>query len=149
MAKPHVIKCSDCGAPRLTRWKNTKYCFLCRLIRNLEFVGDKQSKCIVCDQAFAPLKRGDDLCGHCDTIPLFEDCVGKCAFCKEDDQPLVGPEIAICIGCAKDGKIRKNVRKALLIRRQRIMSGFIKVPEPTIPTKKAKKKEEPAPQIVI
>lgn len=147
MAKAHIIECSDCGAPRLTRWKNTKYCFLCRLIRNLEFIGDKTTKCIVDDKVFAPIKRNDDLCGDCDVIPMFEGLRGVCAFCKEDDKPLVAPEVAVCIGCAKNPKYRKNVRKALIQRRAKIISGEIQIPRPELPTTKSKKDPEPIPII--
>lgn len=143
MAKPRIIHCEDCGAPRLTRWKNTKYCFICRLIRNLNFLSESPGKCLLCDKPFTKLKRNDDLCGECDETPMFKELLGHCAFCDEDERPLIAPNIAICIRCAKAPANRVKMKKSLLHKQKAIREGTITIPDPEVPKSTSKPMELP------
>jgi hypothetical protein len=110
----HTIHCADCGHPRQTSRKNTKYCTVCRLFRDLAFLqtgGFKIRPCAVCDTKFAPLNRNDALCAKCD-IPKESAVIGDCAFC-ETEQRLHSDAVGICTGCLKEPKHAPKIFKAV------------------------------------
>lgn len=107
------IICADCGAERQARNKNTKYCRVCRLSRNLVYLRKRQttSTCVLCDTKFAPLQVGDDLCAKCDYQPESAPVV-VCALCNESRRSIDN-DIAVCLECAKDPEKRDVFLRAL------------------------------------
>lgn len=105
-----TINCADCGAERHTRWRNTKYCRPCRILKNLQYLLNWTTKCWVCDAEFAPLSREDRFCPRCDPRPATQE---HCALCDRDDQKLIDREIACCRECAADPKNRKLLLRVL------------------------------------
>lgn len=136
MAKLTIIECADCGAPRLTKRKNTKYCRVCRLIRNIEFIGADTVDCLGCDTPFAPLKRGEDVCGKCAVAGPAGDPRGTCAFCEVENASLVDSNISVCRVCATDPTKRVLFKKALVKKQIAIRSGDVVIPPPEIPKPK-------------
>lgn len=108
----HSIHCADCGHPATAKRKNQRYCGVCRLFRNLIYLGGRTVRCASCDTKFAPLHVNDKLCADCDfdkeKLPK-----GRCAFCEQDERPLVKEDVSICIACAKDPSHRDKVTRAL------------------------------------
>lgn len=113
-----TIICEDCGAERKTRYSNTKYCLVCRMARNLKFIAAATSKCGVCDKSFAPLKRGEVLCGECDDIPASGDPRGTCGLCKATDVPIVNEDISVCKPCSTDPEKRTELLAAVMMKRK-------------------------------
>lgn len=110
----NLIKCVDCGAERKAIYKNTKYCRVCRLSRNLDYLerlGWDSVKCVVCDARFAPMKRGDQTCPKCSYLPQCA-VVAPCGLCGTVAQ-TVDKDIAVCYGCATDKKRRREFQRAL------------------------------------
>lgn len=114
---PQTINCKDCGAPRETKHRNTRYCHVCRLFRNLVFVSRRTAACVSCDGRFAPIKRDDQLCGFCDFLGETHRVTGKCGVCGQKTE-LVRREIRVCVPCLKAPDKRQLVIKALNKRRQ-------------------------------
>lgn len=125
MASLRTIECADCGAPRKTRKANTKYCAICRLIRDLKYIDKATQKCIVCDNRFAPLQRGEEVCGKCDLVPAYGDPRGKCALCETDDARLVNKDVNVCRECSTDPEKRTLLRRALILKQQKIIKGEV------------------------
>lgn len=113
-----TIHCSDCGQARKTRYSNTKYCILCRMARNLKFIGETILKCKACGEEFAPLKRGDIMCGKCDNIPAAGDPHGECGLCHSVAVPIVNEDIAVCHPCSTDPSKREIFTAALFQKRR-------------------------------
>lgn len=118
-----TITCADCSRERETRYANTKYCLVCRLARNLQFLGERTSQCIVCENRFAPLSRNDDLCGVCDNFPASGEPTGTCALCETIDIAILNEDVSVCKRCAKDPEKRVLFRKAVILKRQRAMES--------------------------
>jgi hypothetical protein len=108
-----TIQCADCGRTRQTRRSNTKYCYPCRLLRNIKWQGTETTKCLVCEKRFSPLKRGDVICGKCDSVPPPGDPRGTCAFCGTENSSLVDKEVQVCRPCATDPEQRGKLAAAL------------------------------------
>lgn len=101
------ITCHDCGTRRLNpRFKNTRYCRSCRLLRDLLYVSDEQRPCADCRRPFAPVDRKDTLCGTCNYGSIYE---GHCALCRRSDVELHRPDIAACVKCVRDPAKRKTI----------------------------------------
>lgn len=113
-----TIVCADCGESRRTARGNTKYCYPCRLLRNVAWIGLTQSKCEVCQRDFAPIYRGEYLCGECDTARAPGDPHGNCAICHAENAPLVDSRVLVCRRCSKDPEQRRTFHSAL-IKKQR------------------------------
>lgn len=107
----NIIYCADCGAERKARNKNTRYCRVCRLGRNIAFLGQRTNTCWMCEERFAPLSANDPMCANCD-YKSASATVAECALCHEQ-APRVDHEIAVCIACAKDPKKRPLFARAL------------------------------------
>lgn len=123
----HTIKCENCGSPRLTRRKNTKYCRLCRILKNLEYLDTWEETCIACENRFAPLQRGEDLCGDCAIFPAQGDPKGPCAICHEQDARLMEANINVCQACSTKPENRKILIQSLKKKIVKIMKGDIEV----------------------
>lgn len=109
-----TINCADCGRPRKTKRSNTKYCYPCRLLRNVAWIGLTQAKCEVCQNRFAPLERNAYLCGNCDTRRAPGDPKGTCALCHAEDVPLVDRDVSVCRACATSIEKRPTFHAALI-----------------------------------
>lgn len=110
-----TITCEDCGAPYVTKRTNTKYCRLCRLLRNVLYLRDKTSVCIGCDKTYAPLLREKfAVCGDCFPGSWGNDATGRCSFCDTDGVRLLDPDVAVCRDCAQNPDKRELFVKALL-----------------------------------
>lgn len=133
MGNLHIIKCSDCGGPRMTRYANTKYCEICRLLRNLKFVGDAKSKCLVDKRVFSPIKRGQQLSLTCDPLSTPGGVQGTCGICDREDQRLYGEHISVCVECLDDPARRELIRAQLIQKQAAIIDGRIVIEEPVIP----------------
>lgn len=118
MAEPRIIACQSCGAPYETRRSNTKYCALCRLDKNLRYIGSVQASCWACHKDFAPLERGEDSCGEC-CYESEKPGMAECGFCHEM-KLRVRQDVAVCHQCARDpkhrGEFMKAVRKKVQVR---------------------------------
>lgn len=121
----HVIDCADCSHPYVTIRKNTKYCALCRLDRNLTFVGGAKGKCQRCGEKFAPLERQGKLCGPCSVRFLNAQLaeIGRCIFCKSEDVKLLGHGIACCHQCSTDPQKRSNLHTKVVAKAQALASN--------------------------
>lgn len=100
------ITCADCRTKRSNpRFRNTRYCRACRLLRDLIYVAAEQRPCADCARPFAPTDRKDTLCGACHYGSVYE---GHCAICLTDAE-LHRPDIAVCIRCVRDPAKRKTI----------------------------------------
>ena len=110
------IHCADCGTETTAKRKNQKYCGVCRLVRNIKFVGAKQKVCICCEQKFAPLTVNDSVCPNCDDVGLSTD-VMDCALCHRTTN-VIKNGIRVCRFCAYDPAKRETFHAALLKRKK-------------------------------
>lgn len=110
------IKCADCGTETTAKRKNQKYCSVCRLIRNIQFVGNKKKVCVCCEEKFAPLTVNDLLCPNCDVVPASTDVV-ECALCSRTTN-VIRNGIRVCRFCAYDPTKRETFFAALTKRRK-------------------------------
>lgn len=108
-----TIHCEDCGKPRLTGRRNTKYCRVCRLLKNINFIGDRTSECPRCKKRYAPVTRNDLMCGKCNPRIAQGKPTGICGFCKEE-KDLIDSDIKVCHGCATEPDNRLAFTIALL-----------------------------------
>lgn len=136
MANWHIIDCEDCGAPRLTKYKNTKYCEICRLLRNLRFVGERTNKCPVDGSVFAPTNRNQLVSLHCDPYSPATQVKGTCGICHKEDSRLYGEHVSVCVDCMDDPKKRQTIYGQLLLKQKAIKEGRIVIERPTLPEKK-------------
>lgn len=118
-----TITCSDCGRERKTRNKTTKYCLLCRYARNLKWLKETTVECALGDHRFAPLKRGDEVCGKCDMITSDFEPIADCSFCDRKEVPIVCEDIRVCKHCATDPDQRKKFRNAVLLKQKLVIEG--------------------------
>lgn len=107
-----TITCADCGHEHTAKRKNARYCGICRLFRNLIYLGARTSRCASCDGKFSPLHVNDKLCANCD-FSQGKDGRGNCALCEQKDMPLVKAEVAVCVYCAKDPTRRDVFTRAI------------------------------------
>lgn len=150
MAELRIIECEDCGCPRLTRRSNTKFCRVCRIYKNLKYLGDRVTKCIACDKTFAPIYRNEDVCASCSPDLPTGDPRGTCVICKQENASIIDQSISLCLQCAQNPKTRKPFKGALINKINGFRDGTIPYPEVHIPeTKAAPKKSawEEIPQI--
>lgn len=119
-----AITCADCGHEYKTIRKNTKYCRICRLVRNLDFLQGTVYQCVGCGDEYAPLERTAKTWRTClECSPRgwdtwSHDHAGTCALCKKDTDKLIHPEISVCRRCAFDPEKREVLYKALLRKRR-------------------------------
>lgn len=116
-----TITCEDCGKEVSTPRRNTKYCIVCRLFRNTVFIGHRTKVCVECEKRFAPLNRGDVLCGGCDFTKKFVE--GSCALCERKSERLLHPDLKVCSMCATDPDKRTLFQRALAKKRRRNKNG--------------------------
>lgn len=107
-----TIVCADCGAEAPARNKLAKYCDLCRLVRNVKFIGTGTRKCWACERDFAPRARNDVLCGSCE-LPPAHRVTGTCALCQAPGD-VFSQDIAVCLQCTKDPARRPIFLRALI-----------------------------------
>lgn len=120
MSTATIIRCSDCGSDYETVRKNTKYCRLCRTLRDIKFIGVRQQTCWECDQKFAPSGPQQFLCGACDTTPRKSYVTGTCALCNRQEARLLDAQVAVCVECSRDGGKRPAFFKALVKKQARL-----------------------------
>lgn len=148
MAKWHRIECSDCGTVRYTRYGNTKYCELCRLIRNIRFVGDRTRKCGVSGKEFAPIDRNQLVSLECDPYARPGHPTGTCGECDTENTDLLGNMMHICFKCADDIKRRGKLYSQLLLKQRWVKEHPEEYPDegpppaPLTRKQKAEKAEE-------
>jgi hypothetical protein len=116
----------------LTRRKNTKYCAICRLLKNLSFLKERTSKCLVCEKTFSQVSRNEQVCLACDPYSTPAAVEGTCGLCGTPSDRLLGEHIAVCVGCAQDPSKREVFRASLLKKQKAIKEGtvVIEVTEP-------------------
>lgn len=106
-----LISCQDCGAEYETTRKNTRYCRVCRVLRNIVYYGPKLSTCWTCEEKFAPYEDKQVFCGahaHKPDQPVR----GGCGLCKKDG-PVIHPDILVCYECATSPAERPRLVRAL------------------------------------
>jgi hypothetical protein len=108
-----TIHCEDCGSTYETIRKNTKYCAICRLFRDVMFVGTKKSKCLICEKKYCKTSRNDLVCADCDVVGSRLHGHGDCALCGATEAKLIRIGVAVCVGCAQDPDQRQTFIKAL------------------------------------
>ncbi len=123
MANLITIECQDCGSPRNTRYKNTKYCEVCRLLRNVAFVGSRTTKCLVSGKRFAPIARNQELSLTCDPYSTKAQVEGDCALCGNHTERLYGPNVGVCVECIDDPEKRNQIKAALIRKQAELKSG--------------------------
>jgi hypothetical protein len=116
-----TVHCADCGSEVQTRRANTKYCKVCRLLRDVKFVKERTKECWGCGVTFAPLNRGDVFCGTCDLVP-GHSVTGTCAFCKAQTQ-LYSDQVSVCLPCLKDPEKRPTVARSLINKQRKLREG--------------------------
>lgn len=107
-----IIACADCGSTHEARAKNTKYCKVCRLYRNLMFqanTGQPFGTCKLCDNTFTKLNRNDILCGKC---VFMDNASGSCSICDRE-APLYHADVRLCLPCLKNPALYRKVVAAL------------------------------------
>lgn len=109
----HKITCENCGRERETRYKNTKYCLVCRLLKNLNYIGTRRQKCPSCGETFAPLHRNEVMCGKCNPKFAVGKPRGVCGFCEEE-KDLILDSVRVCHPCATDPDNRERFLVALV-----------------------------------
>lgn len=112
------ISCEDCGNRYETNRKNTKYCRVCRVFRDAVYNASNTKKCVSCEEKFAPINRGDMLCGRCNFARKIE---GTCALCEKKKEDMVHESIAVCWPCATDPVKRPVLIRALAKKRRATM----------------------------
>lgn len=127
------IECQEegCGHWDLTAAKNTKRCYVCRLVRNLTFVKARKSKCWACGESYCPIARDDQLCGKCAFKSSGAEQI-DCVYCKRPGIS-VAKDIAVCMVCARDPKNRNQFLGAAR-RRQLDRIAQDPGPRPELPT---------------
>lgn len=103
-----IIHCQDCGTDYETTRANTKVCRVCRVYRDLAYMGDKTKRCMECERSFLPLKQHEILCGSCDFIMSKKYVKGECAICQGTEHMLLDVDIHVCLVCAKSASRRKE-----------------------------------------
>lgn len=111
-----TISCRDCGATRTRCPRNTRYCWLCRLIRELDYWRTHTRRCMDCQVVFAPLGGKDRQCSACN--PGMSTRRQRCAIVVaagglHEGDP-VHPSLPVCAGCARDPKLRPTLWDALI-----------------------------------
>lgn len=105
------IICKDCSAIRSNpAYKNTRYCKSCRLLRDLDFVGELTRDCKNCRRSYAPTSRRDSYCGPCGFGSIDE---GRCVFCSSEHAELYRAGISVCCTCVRAPEKRRSVIAAL------------------------------------
>lgn len=96
-----TIHCQDCGHAVETRRKNTKYCSVCRLVRDLPYAANIQRpSCQLCRSFYRPLDIHDPLCGqHAPVSPKYGDT--ECRLCGTT-ATRVRADVDVCNHCARD-----------------------------------------------
>lgn len=122
MPTTRTIQCADCQAEYATQRSNTKYCALCRIFRDVMYLGNRKQTCLVCEQKFALLQAGERLCPKCDVIPSSRYVDGTCAFCGTHEYPLLSAEVAVCTACAHDPEQRELFIKAI-VQKRKLLAG--------------------------
>lgn len=104
-------QCQDCGTRFTTERANAKFCGVCRLLKNLDFINDFTVKCWQCDETMSPLERGDKTCGRCGYAPKKHG-VAECVQCHEE-RPQIAKDVPVCHKCAKHPDHRKWLLRAV------------------------------------
>lgn len=105
------ITCRDCGEGRTRCPSNTRYCVLCRVLRELYYWQTRRRTCKRCRREFAPLNRNDYYCSTCDRglAPYALTCV---ACTKEAAWPAI-KGVPICAPCIRAPKQRSAIIDAM------------------------------------
>lgn len=125
--KTFTIECEKCGAIRTSRAKNTKYCRVCSLLRQVEYYSRAERKCLAegCGNEYMPLQRSDKMCGKCYESTSTKVFLGECSFCNRENVPLEDPNITVCYPCMKSPATRRLLIKALQEKQRRLKSGEV------------------------
>lgn len=120
------MRCDDCGTEFESAKSNAKYCRVCRLLRNVIFIGNKTKECWTCGERFAPLDRNDTFCGKCNTVKSVHDAKGKCVMCKDSSDQLLHRSARVCRSCAYIPDLRPTLARALKKKQDAVRSEVIK-----------------------
>jgi len=123
-----TIECENCGAPRTTRMKNTKYCTACRLYKNLSYLKDRTHTCVVCEKEYAVTDRKPFMCRSCEA-ESGNHRTGHCGVCNTQDARLVWEDVACCVDCMDEPAKRGPIIKGLLQKIKRNREEYGKVAE--------------------
>lgn len=108
------ISCEDCGHQYTSIRKNTKYCRVCRLLRNAIYLAAHTQTCVICEKVYAPLVREKlAVCGECNPNAYRHDASGTCSFCGTETQRLIHEDVTVCRKCSQDPEQRELFIKAL------------------------------------
>lgn len=110
--KTTIIACEGCQYSYDAVRRNTKYCDVCRLVRDLGYVAMATSNCWVCDAEFAPLFPKDEACGKHAYAPLRHGKT-ECVFCG-DTALAVRSDVAVCNICARNPEHRRKLYGSLI-----------------------------------
>lgn len=108
-----VFNCADCDEPVETKYKTKKYCDLCRLFRDLTFLGLRKTKCLSCQEAFCPTNSNHKLCWECDFTAADKHPIGECRLCDASPRPLLSPDVLVCLQCTQDPAQREAFTRAV------------------------------------
>jgi len=130
--------CAQCAEPFDSKFKDQKRCKVCQTANNLAYIGTKESKCPICDQAFCARKRGrTNMCGYCEeTIKRPTGAVrGTCGLSGQEDVWLLHDTVRIRIGVTTDPAWRPKVIRATAKKslRQAQANGTTEAPRPPAP----------------
>lgn len=112
-----TISCATCHATCQASRPNAKYCPLCRLLKNCEYVAEKTVDCWGCNKEFAPTYAKEILCGDCHVHGAPPAPV-ECAFCHETKEPVI-TGVKVCNRCARDPKLRRRFVGSLINRQRK------------------------------
>lgn len=110
-----TIHCAICGEERKAKNKNTKYCYPCRRLLNLKYIGRSTRKCDNCDNRYAPVERNDKVCAGCDVFKKHgpTDAPFECAVCHSNEYLPYYPGSKWCFKCAQNPDYRERLIGAL------------------------------------
>jgi hypothetical protein len=120
--------CKVCQQPFSTRWAKQEKCKVCQTADNMIYVGEKTSKCILCDNDFCARKKGADICGACEAEfrKPSGSIKGDCGITGAKDVWLLHPDVQISLQATTDPAVRKTVMRALAKKkRRRVEEGAV------------------------
>jgi len=119
----YLIHCTDCGSPRTASARNTRYCHVCRFLRDATFWQTSRTKrtCEDCGDEYFPFHGEHKLCAECSHTP--KERRGRCLLCSTEGAHLIR-EVRVCYSCAMAARGRKRFLRFLEEEQERRLQQF-------------------------
>lgn len=123
-----IIQCVQCGSDHEAAKRNTTHCNVCRIVRDLAFIGPLTKKCFMCQDKFAPMNRNDNLCAKCDYNHKSYG-QGTCVLCKKPDMQLIRMDVSVCTTCARDPEQRRRFVEGAMKKQRKLRENPVRIAE--------------------